>query len=88
MEELLEGQTMETPIGRAFMKIWLEGLNFSFKLNFLKMLLREVFDLSHSDKIKNKIEFSIIKDLLRRAIDMLVYHSCRYIVYLNQAFLD
>lgn len=54
---------------QCYFKILMEGKNFRFKVHFLKLLLREVYEVSHSEKIKNKIEFAIVKDLLRLGID-------------------
>lgn len=40
---------------QSFKTIVMEGVNFNFKVNFLKMTLREVLETGHEEKIKNKI---------------------------------
>jgi serine/threonine protein kinase len=52
----------------CFKKVVMEGVNFSFKIYFLKMVLKEVYETGHEEKIKNKVEFLIVKDLLRLGI--------------------
>ena len=47
----------------------MQGVNFKFKVHFIKMLLGDIHGLDHSEKIKNKAQFAIIKDLLRLGID-------------------
>lgn len=47
------------------MPIFLEVLNQKFKINFLKEVLRETYEFKMSDRIKNKMEFAIMKDLIR-----------------------
>lgn len=54
---------------QPFLKVFREGKNFKFRLHFLKMLLREVWEVGHREKIKHKVEFAIVRDLLRLGLD-------------------
>ena len=63
------------------MPIFLEVLNQKFKINFLKEVLRETYEFKMSDRIKNKMEFAIMKDLIRYGLE-------KYIVYLMKKIKD